>query len=258
MATRNSRNHETSSEWVDWEEKVPDQVPSVPRGKEQTVTVLTKGKGKKGKGKAMKLRIPRAMLPELKRHYSAAFWDAETLDIPTSTASSYDFFTQIAQGVAADSRLGDSIFVEKVVVRLYLEQSSSNTFTTADLAVVFDQEPAAGAPAWTDIFQGVGAAGVAAYHVVIPNYDKRFRFRYAKRATVPLAWASSYWNGSAGVVSIRPVTMTLEIPVKRRIQYDNTNGRPIRGCELMLWGWSDVSSNTPKCTASYEVFFSDC
>ncbi len=252
----NQRNHvDTSSEWVDFETKVPDQVPSIARDKVQTISVYTKGKGKKGK--AVKLRIPRSLFPELKRRYSAAFWDAETLDIPTSTASSFNFFSQVAQGVAADSRLGDSIFVEKVVVRLYLEQSTGITFTTADFAAVFDQEPAAGAPAWTDIFQGVGAASAAAYHVAIPNYDKRFRFRYANRATVPLSWSAAYWNGSSAVVSVHPVTMTLEIPVKRRILFDNTSGRPIRGCELMLWGWSDTAANTPRATASYEIFFAD-
>lgn len=247
--------HIHSNDWIEVEEKVPDQVAPLPRS--QVVRVLTKGKGKKGRPSTMRLVLPRAMTPEIKRFSNAAFWDAETLDIPSSTASSYNFYTQITSGGGSQNRLGDAIFVDKVVVRLYIEQSTGITFTTADVAFVSDLEPAAGAPAWTDVFNGIGAASAAAYHVALPNFDKRFRFRYEKRASLPLAWNSSYWNGSTAIVSVKPQVVVFEIPVKRVVKYDGTSARPIAGSEMMIWGWSDTSSNTPKATASVEVFFQD-
>lgn len=247
--------HIKSSDWEEIEDKVPDQVAEVSRSK--TLHIATRGKGKKGKPRYVKLVIPRAMMPEIKRYVNAAFWDAETLDIPTSTASSSNFFTNIVNGGGSQNRLGDAILVDKVVVRLYIEQSTSITYTTADIAFVSDLEPAAGAPAWTDIFNGVGAAGAAAYHVAVPNFDKRTRFRYEKRASVPLHWGAAYWNGSTAVVSVVPKVLVFEIPYKRLVKYDGTAARPIAGSELMIWGWSDTNTNTPKATASVEVFFQD-
>jgi len=245
-----------ASDWIDVERKNMD--PTAERRVAVTVMTGKGGKGGKGKkGKMIKLRLPASVLPELKRHYAAAGWDAETLDIPTATASSYNFFTQIGIGTANDSRLGDAIFVERVVIRLYIAQSASATSSVANLALVQDLEPAAGAPAWTDMFQGVGGAGPAAYHVAIPNYDKRYRFKYLERAVIPLHWSAAYYASPSTFVSPGTTTLHFEVPIKRKVYYDNTNGRPVRGNELMLWGWSDTNTNTPQATMSYEIFFTD-
>ena len=247
------RGHIETSEWVEAEDfKVPDSVPPFESAaKLMTVQV---GKGKKKRG--VRMRIPRGLLPELKRKFDPAFWDGETLDSPSATASQYALFAQIVQGTNAQNRLGDSIFVDKVVLRLHLEQSTSNTFSTACLAVVMDMEPAAGNPAWTDVFQGIGAATAPAYLNAIPNFDKRLRFSYKERMSIPLSWSGAYWNGSAATVSPHPKQIVMEIPVKRRVSYDNSGG-VYRGCELQLFGWSDLTANTPKVWGSYEIFFTD-
>ncbi len=245
-----------TSEWVEAEEKVPDQATNADArlGKARVITVAT-GKGRRKRG--MRLRIPSALVPELKRQFLAAFWDNETLDAPSATASRFPVFAQITQGASAQQRLGDAIFVEKVVVRLCIEQNPSITFCSAHFAAVLDTEPAGSTPAWTDVFQGIGGASAGAYNVAIPNFDKRSRFVYKERTTVPLSPSAAYWNGSTALLCVRPVYVTLEIPIRKRVSYDDTSS-VYKGCELQLFGWSDTTSNTPKCWGSYETFFTDC
>jgi hypothetical protein len=245
-----------TSEWIEHEEKVPDQATNADArlGRARVITVAT-GKGRRKRG--MRLRIPSALVPELKRQFLAAFWDGETLDAPSATASRFPVFAQITQGSSAQQRLGDSIFVEKVVVRLHFEQNTSITFCTAHIAAILDTEPAVGSPAWTDVFQGIGAAGSGAYNVAIPNFDKRSRFVYKERLTVPICPQGGYWNGSTAILLPRPVQVTMEIPIRKRISYDDT-ASVYKGCELQIFGWSDVTANVPKCWASYETFFTDC
>lgn len=235
------------------EDKVPDQVSETTTSRKVKVQMP----GKRGKvGRSLVLRIPQGMLPELKRQYFAAFWDAETLDDPAATASNYQFFSQISQGSNSYNRLGDSIFVDRVVIRMIIVQSGDVSHETANLALVLDQEPAAGTPAWGDMFQGIGAASLQAYNVAIPNYDKRSRFKFIERASLPLAYTSAYGVGAA-FSSVMPRTITFDIPIKRHVRYDGTGARPYSGAELMIWGWSDVASNTPQATASVEIFFTD-
>lgn len=250
MFGRNKKD--TTSEWTQLEEHVSDEKSLDATRGAKSLTVLT-GSGKKQR--RVKLMIPRAFFPELKRMYQVGFWDAETMDAPSATASRFGFLANITVGGGATNRIGDSIYVENVIVRLHVEQSTSVTYTTANLAFVVDKEPAAGAPAWTDVFNGIGAASATCYDVAIPNYDKRARFVYAKRDTIPLAWSSSYYNAAA-IVSVKPYTAVYDIPIKRVVEFDGS-GSVYAGPELYLFGWSDVTSNTPKAYASYEIFFRD-
>ncbi len=248
------RGGDKTSEWVELEEKVPDQVGAFGnRGRDLMVTLPGKGK----KGKKVKLRIPSSMIPELKRYYQVAFWDVETLNSPAGTASSYNILQNITPGTSAITRLGDAIYIEKIVIRLLVYQVTTITFTTANIAVVIDNEPAVGSPAWTDIWQDIGGSDPGAYDVAIPNYDKRFRFNIVREARIPLEWAAAYWNGSTALISTRPQLLVLDIPIKRRVMYNGATGAPYRGCNISVWGWSDANANPPLAQGSYEVFFRD-
>ncbi len=244
-----SRQRINADDWVDAETKVADQVSQVFKPRAKNMSLVN------SRGKAVKLRIPAALMPEVKRAFNGEFWSAETIDDATAP-SIYSFFTQIVQGDTSGTRQGDMIRVQKVVIRLWLEPSTSLSYSTVNLAVLLDCEPGIGAPAMNEVFQG-GLSTSKGYHAAIPNYDKRSRFLFKQREAVPMVWSAAYWNGTSAVVSARPVTLTLEIPVNRIVKYDGTSARPYSGCELMLFAWSDVTANTPKAYASYEIFYVD-
>jgi len=249
MSRAKGNKHTTGGDWTNIEEKVPDDVPEQPR----SITVRTGGKGKKGG--LQKLFLPRSMIPETKRMFSY-FWDAETLDAPSGGASSFFFLQDIAQGSNSTQRIGDSIFVKRIVIRLIIDQSAGNNTTTANLALIKDTEPAAASPAWTDLFQGIGGSSAAMYNVAIPNFDERSRFKYLKRITQPLVWQAAYYNAAAfGTPQV--ISLTLVQEVNQQVSYNGTSATPERGAEISLWGWSDLTANTPKCNASMEIFFTD-
>jgi hypothetical protein len=214
-------------------------------------------KGHRKRMQAMRLILPRALLPELKRAFNVAFWDAETLDDPGTGASTYYLLSQIAQGSNPTQRIGDVIYVHRVVIRMYIEQSSSATFSTAELRLVADTEPAAGGPAWTTVFQGIGGSSIQAYHVAIPDFDLRWRYKYLREVSVPMSWTASSVNAGVTTSAIRPVSAVWDIKVDREVAYNSTSAYPVKGQELILWGWSSLNANTPKCWASYEIFFTD-
>lgn len=248
-----------ASGWVELETKVVDQVGPFGGGG-KTMTLTMPGKGKKGKGRQVKLRIPASMIPELKRQSFAAFWDTQPLKTPANdaTASRYMLFDDISLGTGSANRLGDAIFVEKIVIRLLVHGQVTTTFNTATLAVILDTEPDATAPAWTDMFAGIGAGGTGLYDVAIPEQDKRYRFRYLREVRVPLKWTAAYYTGAAAVVSLEPFLITLDIPIKKRVMYDASVSKPVKGCNVGVFGWSDESGATlPKAYGSYEIFFRD-
>jgi hypothetical protein len=232
------------------EDKAPDDVGLF--GKASAVMVKV-GKGKK---KTM-IRLPRSLIPELKRLVLPAFWDQETLDDPGHTASLFSFLGQIGQGTGASNRLGDAIIVERIVIRYHVEQSASQSFCTAVLELIEDKEPAVGAPVWTDVFQGIGGASTSAYLVAVPNFDKRSRFSYLKRRTMPLSWQAASYNGSTVTNAPAVTDGVMVILPKRRVEFDNTSAPPYKGAEFRLFGWSDITANTPKITASAEIYFTD-
>lgn len=199
--------------------------------------------------------LPISVRPEVKRKYNVAFWDAETMDYPPGTASQQRFFNNIAQGLAADSRVGDTIYVKMLKIRGLVQMNVTSSSTNAMLALVEDTEPAAGVPAWTDVFQGIGGAGNASYCNAIMNYDKRPRFRLRRFKRIPLSWTAAYYNAGA-VASARAVPFEMTVKVNRLVKYDNTNA-PYKGSEYYLFGWSDLAANTPLCSASYQIWFTD-
>lgn len=253
-----SKRHEvTASEWVNLEEKQPDNPRSAGGSNFMRVTLPGKGKGKKGKGKAMVLHIPRSLMPELKRMFNAAFWDAETLDNPTGPASSYEFFNQITQGVGATQRIGDCVFIENIVLRLQLQQSPSISQCTTVIELIGDKQPAAVIPTWNDIFQGIGGASAVAYLTAIPNFDERNRFRYLQRETIPMSWSAiAFDTGNTQHAAAAPKSITINLPIKKKIMYNGTGG-VYAGMTLYLWAWSELTANTPHMNGSFEIFFTD-
>lgn len=239
------------------------------RVSEDNKVVLTKsGRGSRGQKPMTKralyarrkavqrLGLPRFLAPELKR-IAAYFWDAETLDDPGTGASGYAFFGDITQGTTQSSRTGDVIFVHKVVLRLYMEQSTSVNFSTAEIRLFMDMEPAAGGPSWTTAFNGIGGASIQTYHVAYPANDNRFRFRYLREQSVSQAWSAASYNGSGVTNAIKPFSEVWDVPINKEVRYSGSSGRPVAGCELELFAWSSINSNTPKLWASYEIFFTD-
>jgi len=247
------RTKVVADDWVETEAKVPEETATVyvPKGAKNIVVATGKGKKKK----MVTLRIPSALFPELKRYVNAEFWTAETLDDPATGASQYSIFTSIVQGSAATNRNGDMIRIKNVVLRFYLLPSTSLTNTTVEIAVVRDKEPATGVPGYTTIWQG-GLANVKGYHAAVPNYDKRTRFDIMRMEHCAMDWAAAYYNAAA-IVSVKPITLMMDLPVNKVVRYDGTGARPYSGSELEVFGWSDVSSNTPQAFASLEVFFVD-
>jgi hypothetical protein len=260
--TGSRRNAVAVSDWSIVEEKGLDPsggTASGGRGRGSFRTMKIGGKN----AREVTLRIPRALFPELKRLVNPAFWNAETIDAPTATLSTYGFFSQIVQGSGAQNRTGDVVRVERIIIRGYITFSQSQAQVTPCFALVMDKEPAvvnsiAAAPAWTDMFQGIGAAGAPAYLVAVPNYDKRWRFEFLKRIQMPTAaCVAPVLAGFIPAYITQPRYFEIDVPLKRLIKYDSTMGTPYAGGELSLVGWSDVVANTPQVTASYEVYFSD-
>lgn len=258
-----SRVKETTSEWVALEEKVADNVG--PFGGRSTgsrqLTVLLPGKGKKGKGRRMKLQIPRSMIPEVKR-ITAYFWDAQYMKNPAvdTTASRYMILTDIVQGTGSSNRLGDAIFVEKVVLRFYFNGTSQTTFQISNGVVFADNEPAAAVPNWADLFTGIGVGNTGLYDVAVPEQDERFRFKMLREFHNMHFWSAAYYNAGA-FAAVRPIFIELEIPIKRRVMYDSTQAKPVAGCDIGVMGWSDMAGGAtlwPQGYASYQVFFRDC
>lgn len=249
-----TKEHELG-EWVSMETRPPDQVgPSGRRPKNTTVSVVT-GKGRKAKN--VKLRIPASMFPEIKRYYQVCGIDAQAVGQPGASSVQKDIFAGVTSGTGAGQRLGNSIFVKKVVFRLYCVQDTTINFSNLNFAFVHDLEPAAAAPLWSTVWEP-GGSGAGQYNVVIPADDERFRYKYDQRFTVPLHWTAVAWNGSTYATSTKPFTGVVEIPINRRIDYSSSaTARPFKGEELTMWAWSDAGSNKPFLTASWEVFFTD-
>lgn len=254
-----------TSDWVELEEKVDDQIGPY-GGRAKTMTVMLPGKGKKGKAKQVKLRIPPSMIPELKRQVFAAFWDTQELKTPTddATASRYMVLDDISLGTGSANRLGDAIYVDRLVVRIMVKPRfdvsyvTTGTASVANFLVVMDTEPDATVPAWTDMFATIGAGSVALYDVAVPEPDKRFRFRYLREVRAPLEWTAAYWDvtNSRAVAQMKPICITLDIPIRRRVMYDSSVAKPVKGFNLGIFGWSDLS-NSVRAWGSYEVFFRD-
>lgn len=246
-----------ADDWVEAETKAPDDMSMVDRiGRGPRTLTVMQGKGKKKK--AVKLRIPAALFPEMKRFVSPEVWSAVNIADPATGASQISCYTLIAQGTTAQTRNGDMIRVIKAVLRMYFRPNSSAVpSSTVDLAAVQDSEPAAGVPTFPQVFQG-GLASLYGYHCAVPNYDKRGRFVSKKRDAVPQVTTAAYISGG-GVTSlyVRPVTLVWDIPINRVVKYDGANARPYQGSELEIFAWSDVSANMPTAWAALEIFFVD-
>lgn len=244
---------DTTTDWVDLEEKVVDNVKPVQKGRTRTIIIPKAGK----KGKPLRLTIPVALKPEVKRWFEVAFWNDDLVASPAGTPLIYTIMQKIVSGTGPTQRIGNVIKVLKVVLRLHIYQVTTLTFTTVNIAVVKDTEPVGGQPGWTAVFQTIGGAGTGAYNTAIPAQDTRFRYQYLKEAKVPLEWTAAYWNGSAAVISTKPHCMTLEIPINQYTEYISTTGSPGKGFEIHLMAWSDTNSNIPKINGSYEIFYTD-
>lgn len=205
-------------------------------------------------GKIPLAMIPKALKPETKRNYNNAFWAAETLDDPATGASRYTFLANIGTGNSATTRVGDSIFVKALQIKYSIRMSAGATSCFYVLALIEDLEPAAGVPAWTDVFQG-GAASVLAYINPILNYDKRPRFRLRRLIRKPLQ--NYYCGNAAGTVSSPQYDVgVINVKVNKVTKYDGA-GLPTSGSEFILFGWSESGANTPQCEASYQTWFND-
>jgi len=246
---------EHATEWVDFERKVVDQVPSTIGGRSRLKqVVLSTGRGQKKKN--VRLYIPRNMFrQEIKRWFNAALADAVSLDSPAGTPYKTNSFGAIIQGGAAINRIGDAINVLKVVYRLLIVPNSTITWSGAEMAWLLDNEPAVGISTWNVPFNTIGAASTGLYHCAIPAYDTRLRYKQLKRLSHVFE-TTFVWNGSAFTGSTKPLIMEVEIPVRRKVQYDATNA-VYAGCELAVYGWQAAASNQPTLSMSIEVFFTD-
>lgn len=196
--------------------------------------------------------IPQSMRTEVKRFINPAFWDAETLDNPTAGASAYLQFANIAQGAAVNQRIGDAVYIKRISVRWWCAQSVSALFSPFVLAFVEDTEPAAGAPNWSDVFQSIGAASLAAYMNPQLNNDQRFRFRLKRLVRVEMDIKAI---GAASTSSAH-VHGEMSFPINKLIKFNGAGGI-YRGSNWILFGWSQLAANTPQITASFATSYTD-
>ena len=188
--------------------------------------------------------------------FNAEFWTAETLDDPATGASRYGFLADITQGGNDKQRIGDQIYLKRIIIKLHLHQSASSPSNIVRLALVQDTEPAAGVPNWSDIWQG-GLANTESYMQAIKNYDKGHRFRILRQFSRTLQWGAATIN--AGTVTGAPQKMSIVInkAINKKIWYDGAATVPYKGCELYLFAWGENNSNTVQAYGSYQVFFTD-
>lgn len=210
------------------------------------------------KGKPVVLKIPRSLVPEVKRMYHPAFWNIETLDSPAGTVSAYSFIDKIAQGVTAAQRIGGEIRLHGLRINFFAFQSSGITSDTAVLQVIKDKQPAAGLPNWSDLFEPIGGGtDASAYTVAVPKYDTRKRFDYVDRRLLNSSWTAAYYNAGP-TISIRHQVGVIEMKFNgAKIEYDPSLGVITKGFNVDLYGWGLQTSDTTRVTASYELFFED-
>lgn len=217
-------------------------------------------KGKKivvkdASGKTHHIEIPRPIVAEIKRTFQAAFWDNETLDSPAGTFSAFSFINQIGQGVGANERLGDQVVVLGLRIRFIAIQSIAVAHFPARLDLVVDKQPAAGASAWTDLYQGIGGANANAYIVAIPDFDRRTRYEYLDSRILVSSWTAAYADGGGAHIAVKPMVGEFDVRINRKIKFDSNV--IMSGVEYWLYGWGVQNSDTTQVTASYELFFQD-
>lgn len=209
-------------------------------------------------GKIPAYLFPSSLKGEIKRYFNPSFWTAETLDDPVTGISSYNILSNIAQGVLPTQRVGDSIFVKMIKIRGLIKQSGGTQVNNCVIALIEDREPAAGQPAFNDVFQGGGATLTDGLNAIM-NDDKRARFKIKRLLRFNLMWQSAVQAVGGGSILATPEQQFFDITLKinKRVKFDNTNARPYAGSEYMLWGWSDLSSNTPQVYASVQAWYTD-
>lgn len=201
--------------------------------------------------------VVRSLKPELKRHNYPAFASQQTLN-HAAGAFTYAFCAQIAQGVTGSTRVGDQIFAKRLTVRGNISQNATAVFERAVVCFVQDSQPAAGTPGFTDVFAG-GLPLDTDYFNPILNDDKRRRFKILKLMRWPLMWQAAVQAPGGASVLASPQSHAWEcsIPINRKISYNEAVSAPYMGCEIIMFAWSDSTSNLPFLDASGFMSFTD-
>lgn len=191
-----------------------------------------------------------------------AEWNQETIDdytAPSLLAS----ILNVAQGNTFETRVGNKIFVDRILVKCRFSTSVSQAYPGVSIAVVEDLEPSArggdsAATLWDKVFKNTGAAVTNIMALPRPGYNSRFRVR--KFMYLPLNPGGSYYDTGAANPRWTPATrhVTLKIPINKVISYaDGTTNPPVGGCGIYVFAWSDTNSNTTKVDAVSRVYFRD-
>lgn len=194
--------------------------------------------------------------------FDDAEWNQETID-DYSAPSMLETVLEIPQGNTFETRVGNKIFVDRILVKCRFSTSISQAYPGISVAVVEDLEPSARgadtkAQLWDKCFKNTASAVTNMMALPRPGYNSRFRVK--KFMYLPLNPGGSYYDTAAANPRWTPVTqhVTLKIPVNKVISYEsNATGQPIGGSTYYVFAWSDTNSNTTKVDAVSRVYFKD-
>lgn len=202
--------------------------------------------------------IPRSLRPELKRANFPAFFSQTHIASPSVGVSTKAFLAGIAQGVGGSQRVGDQIFAKRLTIRGNISQNQTAVFERAVVCIVLDAQPAAGVPGFNDVFAS-GLPLDTDYFNPILNDDKRRRFKILRLLRWPLMWQAAVQAVGGGSILASPQSHPFEISVKinKKVSYNEASAPPYMGCEVIMFAWSDSTSNLPFLDASAFLSFTD-
>lgn len=201
--------------------------------------------------------VPRSLQPEVKRKNYPAFASQQTLN-HAAGAFTYAFLAQIAQGVTGGTRVGDQLFAKRLTLRGNISQNATAVFERAVVCIVLDSQPAAGVPSFTDVFQG-GLPLDTDYFNPILNDDKRRRFKILRLLRWPLMWQAAVQATGGASILASPQSHAWEcrVNINRKVAYNENAGAPYQGCEVLMFAWSDSTSNLPFLDCSGYLEYTD-
>lgn len=196
------------------------------------------------------------------KYFDDAEWNQETIDDYTSP-SMLETLLEIPQGNTNETRVGNKIYVERILIKCRFSTSISQAYPGISVAVVEDLEPSARgadskADLWDKCFKNTASAVTNIMALPRPGYNSRFRVK--KFMYLPLNPGGSYYDTAAANPRWTPVTkhVSLKIPVKKVISFEsNATAQPVGGSTYYVFAWSDTNSNTTKVDAVSRVYFKD-
>ncbi len=166
-----------------------------------------------------------------------------------SGTSSVTSLTQVAQGTTMNTRIGNSIRVQRLsIIGRAAVNAAVTTFSMVRILVFRDMEGQGTAPTISDVLESVGTSAAPRQ-----PYDYLNRKRFA----ILSDWLYPLTNSGAGQGSVRE--FQLDIPLVKHTLYRGTTAAAASDGEgtIYIACVSDETTNTPNVAFTSRVVFTD-